>query len=313
MRIWNGIGAYADKSRGVVASIGNYDGVHVGHQTILQRVVEAARSCGTRSLLITFDPHPLTVVAPQRRLRRLQTRGQKLESLEQTGLTDVLIIRFDEALAALSGEEFFDQLLGDHVRFAAVHVGESFRFGRDRAGDIELLRRLGVRRGFDVHSVPTVLVNGEPVSSSLIRSALDLGQVETAARMLGRPFVVTGEVVRGDGRGQELRCPTANLEPENEIVPARGVYLTEAFVLAGRFPSLTNIGVRPTFGGGALTVETHLLDFDDDLYDERLDLRFLARLRDEARFDDRAALLAQLRRDRAAAAAYFEERRSGEP
>ncbi len=309
MRVWNGIGAFPSDAGRVVASIGNYDGVHLGHRAILSRVLERAAGHGRRSLLITFDPHPLSVLAPQRQLRRLQTRGQKLDRLAGTGLTDLLIVRFDPALARLDGEEFFDRLLGTRVDFASIHVGESFRFGRDRHGDVELLRRIGARRGFAVEGVPTVEIDGRAVSSSAIRQALEAGDVELAARMLGRPFQITGEVVRGEGRGRTLDCPTANLEPENEMLPARGVYVTEATVLARRLPSVTNVGVRPTFGGADLTVETHLLGFDDDLYEERLELGFLARLRDEAAFDGPAALKRQIALDREAADAYFAARR----
>jgi riboflavin kinase/FMN adenylyltransferase len=250
------------------------------------------------------------VLAPGRKLRRLQTRGQKLESLERTELGDLLILRFDEALAALSGEEFFQQMLLERVRFAAIHVGENFRFGRGRTGDISLLKRLGTLCGFEVQAVPTLAVDQRPVSSSAIRESLDQGDVATAARMLGRPFAVLGEVVHGDGRGRELGCPTANLALENEIVPAPGVYLTEAVVLASRVPSMTNVGRRPTFdaGSGEPVVETHLLQFDEDLYGERLELRFHARLRDERRFAGADELAAQLAHDRRAAQAYFEER-----
>jgi len=309
VKIWNGIEACSDESGEVVASIGNYDGVHVGHQSILEGVVGSARARGLRSMLITFDPHPVAVLAPQRRLQRLQTRGQKLECLERTGLTDLLILEFDESLAALDGDAFFERLVGENLGLVAVHVGENFRFGRGRSGNLDMLRSIGDKRGFEVHGVPTVEVDGRPVSSSAIRAALNEGDVEIARRMLGRPFELTGEVVRGDGRGRELGCPTANVEAENEIVPARGVYLTETIALASRLPSITNVGNRPTFGGEALTVETHLLDFNDDLYDEQVDVHFLSRMRDEVPFENTAALVEQLARDRAAAEAFFAEQR----
>jgi riboflavin kinase/FMN adenylyltransferase len=309
VRIWNGIEACSGEPGAVVASIGNYDGVHVGHQSILERVVDHARALGLRSMLITFDPHPVAVLAPQRRLQRLQTRGQKLESLERTGLTDLLILEFDESLAALDGDAFFERLIGESLGLSAIHVGENFRFGRGRSGNLDLLRSIGDRRGFEVHGVPTIEVDGRPVSSSAIRAALNEGDVEIARRMLGRPFELTGEVVRGDGRGRALGCPTANVETKNEIVPARGVYLTETIALASRLPSITNVGNRPTFGGDALTVETHLLDFDDDLYDEQVDVHFLARMRDEVSFENTAALVEQLARDCAAAEAFFAQQR----
>ena len=306
MNIWNGIEGFPDDRGSVVATIGNYDGVHVGHRAIVEGVVTEARQRALPSLLITFEPHPLAVVAPERQPRLLQTRRQKLDSLEQIGLDDVLILRFDESLAALDGSSFFESLLCEHVELAAIHVGETFRFGHRRAGNLELLRNIGVRRGFDVVGVPAVRLAEESVSSSAIRAAVEAGDVERAARLLGRPFTLAGEVVRGDGRGASLEFPTANLEVENEIVPAAAVYVSETLALAGRHPSMTNIGVRPTFGGGEVRVETHLLDFADDLYGERMELMLLARIRDEQEFPNPGELADQIARDRAAAEAYFQ-------
>lgn len=305
MRIFNGIDRYAGAAGPVVASIGNYDGVHLGHQEILRRVVQDGLRRGVPSMLISFDPHPAAVVAPERRPRHLQTRRQKLDSLEATGLTDLLILPFTPALASLSGEEFFSDVLSPRVRFASIHVGDSFRFGRGRGGDVETLRRIGAIEGFEVEGVPPVRVDGITVSSSAIRAAVEAGRVEQARRMLGRPFSVLGEVVPGDGRGAEIRFPTANIAVENEIIPAVGVYVTETVALAARYPSVTNVGVRPTFGGRDVTVETHLLDFEDDLYTERIEVRFLARIRDEMRFGSAVELGDQIARDRAAAEAFF--------
>jgi riboflavin kinase/FMN adenylyltransferase len=305
VNVWNGIEGYPEDRGAVVATIGNYDGVHRGHRVILDGIVAEARRGGLPSLLITFEPHPLAVVAPERRPALLQTRRQKLDCLEQAGLDDVLILTFDGALAELEGEAFFADLLCAHVELAAVQVGENFRFGHRRAGDLELLREIGSRQGFDVVGVPPVRQGDDTVSSSAIRAAVAAGDVERAARLLGRPFSLTGEVVRGDGRGADLDFPTANLEVENEVLPTGGVYVSETRVLAGRYPSMTNVGVRPTFGGREVRVETHLLDFSDDLYGERLELDLLARIRDEQRFDGPGELADQLARDRAAAEAYF--------
>ena len=309
MNIWNGIGAYPEEARRVVASIGNYDGVHLGHQAILRLVVDDARRRGLPAMLITFDPHPASVLAPERRPRLLQTRRQKLDRLQDTGLTDLLLLEFNEDLAALSGEQFFDGLLSPRLSVATIHVGENFRFGRARAGDLDLLRRIGVRLGFDVNGVAPVLLDETTISSSAIRTAIAEGNVELACKMLGRPFSILGEVIRGDGRGHSLQCPTANLEYDNELVPRPGVYVTESVVLASRCPSLTNVGYRPTVGGAALTVETHILDFEEEIYGERLEVRFLAHLRDEVRFDDLSDLADQLARDRAAAESYFQHQR----
>jgi len=311
MRIWNGIESYPEQNPAAVCTIGNYDGVHLGHRTILRRVTDDAGRLGAPSLLVTFSPHPLSVVAPEREPAHLQNRGQKLESLRECGLSDVLILAFTKELSLLDGETFFDQLLADRVRLAAVHVGENFVFGRDRSGHLDLLRRIGERRGFEVHGVPPVTIDGRVISSTAIRRALVEGDVALAHKMLGRPHTVAGEVVRGHGRGRGLSCPTANVEPHNQVLPRPGVYVTETLVIAGRFPSVTNVGVRPTFGGESLTLETHLLEFSDDLYHEQIAVPFLERLRDEKRFDDTDALADQIARDRAAATAFFQNRALG--
>jgi len=313
MNIWNGIESFPDGSSPVVATIGNYDGVHLGHQTIVRRVLEAAGERGQRALLLTFSPHPLSVVSSAHTPRMLQTRGQKLESLRQSGLTDVLILEFNAALAALSGEDFFGRMLEGRLTLSAIHVGDNFRFGNRRHGDLSLLRRIGETRGFEVVGVDPIKVDDETVSSTAIRKALDEGRVERARRMLGRPFEIRGEVVPGDGRGRELGFPTANLDSFNEVLPRPGVYVTETVLLASRFPSVTNVGVRPTFGGQATTVETHLLGFDGDLYYERGSIHFLARLREEERFDNASDLADQIARDRAAAEAFFQNRPLGAP
>lgn len=313
MHIWNGILDYPDEARPAVATIGNYDGVHLGHRAILERVVSHAKAEGLPSLLLTFEPHPLKVVAPERQLRLLQTRRQKLENLRQAGLGAVLWIRFTEQLAELDGETFFSRVLEDRVPLAAVHVGENFRFGRGRRGDLSTLRNIGERLGFAVHPVPAVRVDGEPVSSSATRAAIQAGDVERARRLLGRPYAVSGEVIRGEGRGRRLYWPTANMEPDNELLPRPGVYITETEALADRRPSVTNVGFRPTFLEKILTVETHVLDFDEDLYQQRIEVRFLARLRDEMQFDSTTELADQIARDCAAAEMYFQTLRLEAP
>jgi riboflavin kinase/FMN adenylyltransferase len=311
LKIWNGSEYFPEGRPKVVASVGNYDGVHLGHQEILRQVVSAARSRGVPALLISFDPHPAAIVAPHRNPKRLQTREQKLHSLEKTGLSDFLILGFDRRMAALTGEEFFTEVLFPIMELESIHVGENFKFGRDRTGDIELLGGLGKRHGFEVQGCTAVELDGKTISSSTIRRAVGDGRVEQARRMLGRPFALIGEVVKGEGRGAELQFPTANLAVENEMIPAGGVYVTETVALASRYPSVSNIGYRPTFGGKDLTVETHLLDFEGDLYTERIEIRFLARIRDEMRFDSALELGNQIARDRAAAEAYFRNMQFG--
>jgi len=309
MKVWNGLDDLPQGRTPVVASIGNYDGVHRGHQAILESAVANARQRGLAAALITFDPHPLTVVAPDRRPDLVQTRRQKLSSLERTGIDEVLIVQFDAALAQLEGEAFFDDYLLPRFPLAAVHVGQNFRFGKGRRGDAGLLAAIGQRAGFDVDCAQAVEVEGRTVSSSAIRAALREGEVALAGRLLGRPFAVTGLVARGEARGRELGFPTANLEPDNTLLPRAGVYLSQVRALAGRHPAMTNVGLRPTFGGERLCVETHLLDFDQDLYGQRIEILFLERLRDEQHFDGPGMLADQLARDRAATESYFAQLR----
>ncbi len=309
MKVWNGLDDLPERRGSVVASIGNYDGVHRGHQTILASAVGDARRRRLTAALITFDPHPLTVVAPDRRPDLVQTRRQKLRSLEQTGIDEVLILQFDTALAELDGEAFFTDYLLPRCPLAAIHVGENFRFGKARRGDVDLLDTIGQRAGFDVERVGAVAVDGQTVSSSAIREAVQAGNVAHAACLLGHPFALTGLVARGAARGHELGFPTANLEPDNMLLPSAGVYLSQVRALAGLHPAMTNVGFRPTFGGKRLSVETHLLDFDQDLYGQRIEVLFLERLRDEQRFDGPGELADQLARDRAATESYFAQLR----
>jgi len=306
MNVWNGLDNLPDDLPPVVGSVGKCDGVHLGHQEILRHVVADARRRAAPSILISFDPHPAVVLSPDRVPLAIQTRRQKLDLLENTGISDLLLLEFDSRLASLGAEEFFSELLLPRMSFHALYVGSDFRFGRGRAGDVALLRRIGERAGFAVHAIPPVRVGGEVVSSSAIRRAVAAGDVTHAWRMLGRPFALSGEVVEGAGRARELQFPTANLRFENELLPRNGVYVTETVVLAARHPSVTNVGIRPTFGGTELVVETHLLEFDADLYGERIEVRFLARVRDEMRFDTPFELADQVARDRAAALSYFQ-------
>jgi len=306
MNVFNGLERYPKDASPSVATIGNYDGVHLGHRAIIEGMRAEARAERLDSLLITFDPHPTRVVAPARAPKLLSTRRQKLEAIEAAGVDSVLVLTFHPALASLSGRHFLEDLLGSRVPLRAIHVGENFRFGHDREGDVDLLRTVGGERGFRVVGVPPVVIDGEVVSSSAIRRRVDGGDVEGARRLLGRPYAVTGEVVQGAGRGRTLRFPTANLATENELLPKRGVYVTQTQALALRFPSITNVGIRPTFGGEQLTVETHLLDAEENLYGERIEVRFLARIRDERAFSSASELADQIARDCAAAAAYFQ-------
>ncbi len=304
MIVWHGLERCPPGTQAALA-LGNFDGVHLGHQAVLQPVPASARARPARAVLVTFEPHPAEVLAPERRPRLLQTRRQKLAALEEAGVDAVLVLPFDLALAALSAEKFLERLCTALIP-RSIHVGAGFRFGRERQGDVALLRAIGARRGFAVEEVPPLEVDGARVSSSRIREAVLAGRVEVARGLLGRPYALEGRVVRGEGRGAMLAFPTANLAVENELPPLRGVYVTETVALALRWHSVTNVGVRPTFDGSRLTVESHLIDYEGDLYGERVEACFLARLRDERRFPDPTALADQIARDRAAAVAWFQ-------
>ena len=304
MIVWHGLERCPPGTQAALA-LGNFDGVHLGHQAVLQQVQASARAGQARAVLVTFEPHPAEVLAPERRPRLLQTRRQKLAALEEAGVDAVLVLPFDLALAALSAEEFLERLCTALIP-RSIHVGTGFRFGRERQGDVALLRAIGARHGFAVEEVPPLEVDGARVSSSRIREAVLAGRVEVARGLLGRPYALEGRVVRGEGRGAMLAFPTANLAVENELPPLRGVYVTETVALALRWHSVTNVGVRPTFDGSRLTVESHLIDYEGHLYGERVEACFLARLRDERRFPDATALADQIARDRAAAVAWFQ-------
>jgi riboflavin kinase/FMN adenylyltransferase len=304
MIVWNGLERCPPGTSAALA-LGNFDGVHLGHQAVLRQMHDSAQARRAKAVLVTFDPHPAEILAPDRRPRLLQTRRQKLAALEETGVDAVLVLAFDLALAALPAEAFVERLR-TALSPVSLHVGTGFRFGRDRLGDVALLRSLGARDGFTVEEVAPVEALGGRVSSSRIREAVVAGDVDTARALLGRAYALEGRVERGAGRGAALSFPTANLKVENELPPRRGVYVTETVAQALRWPSVTNVGVRPTFDGSQLTVESHLIDFEGDLYGERVETRFLARLRDERRFPDVSALADQIARDRAAAVAWFQ-------
>jgi riboflavin kinase / FMN adenylyltransferase len=286
-------------------AVGNFDGVHRGHQALVEAAVERARAQGGAAVLLTFDPHPARVLRPGAAPAALTTLAQKEELVAGLGIDRVVVATFDARLAGLSPEAFAEQVLQRSLGARHVVVGESFRFGRGRAGDPRSLETLGAGLGFAVEVVPPVLYGGGPISSSRVREALARGGVMEAWELLGRPYFVDGVVVRGDGRGRTIGVPTANLAPEEQILPAHGVYAARCRVGERWHDAVVNVGERPTFGGGRVTLEAHLLDFEGDLYDARVRLAFSERLRGEERFPSPEALVAQIRADIAAARALL--------
>jgi riboflavin kinase/FMN adenylyltransferase len=290
-----------------VATIGNFDGVHRGHQAIVAQVVQRARLASSTPLAITFDPHPLKLLAPDRAPAMITTRDQKMALLEAGGIEAVLVLRFDAALAATSAEDFVGTILDTGLGVREAYVGANFNFGRGREGSALTLVSLCAARGIRAGIVGEVRFLDSPVSSSRIRRALKAGEVELARELLGRPFAVTGTVRRGAGRGASLGFPTANLAVDNELMVQDGVYVTRTLRRGATFRSVTNVGSRPTFADQEFAVETHLLDATEDLYGEAIEVAFLARLRQELRFASPQALVEQVRKDVERARAFFRD------
>ena len=287
-------------------AIGNFDGVHLGHQALLRVTVDDVRRAGGTALALGFDPHPARVVAPERAPLAMTTLEQRAELLGGLGVDAFAVLDFDARVAALSPAAFAREVLVGSLAAERVVVGQGFRFGRARAGDTPLLLDLGRELGFAVHVVGPVEDAEGPVSSSRVRTALRQGQIDVAARLLGRLPFIDGSVVRGEGRGRTIGVATANLAVLNECLPARGVYAGLVGLDSREHPAVVNIGERPTFGGIGMTVEAHLLGFTGDLYGRMLRLRFVKQIREERRFAGAAELVAQIQRDASAAREVLE-------
>ncbi len=282
-------------------TVGNFDGVHLGHQALAAAVVEEARRSRGTAVVLTFDPHPSRILSPDRAPLALMTLEQKAEVLRSLGIDCLAVLPFSLALARKTAEEFAREIVQQALGARLVVVGANFRFGRHRSGDVALLGELGLKLGFAVRGLAPVLHQGAEVSSTRIREALARGEVENARGMLGRPFFVEGRVVHGEGRGRSLGIPTANLSPSNETLPGNGVYVCRVALLdqgvSPPLPAVVNVGRKPTFGGTETTVEAHLLDFQSALYGKRLRVAFETRLREERRFASAEDLMAQIRSD----------------
>ena len=309
--VFNSIEEWASQSgdtRRTAITVGNFDGLHLGHQKILRSVRERARAAGQRGTVITFDPHPMQVLHSERAPLMIQTLSQRLAGFEQMGLEAGLVLRFDHALSLVSPEEFIERILVGCLRAGAILVGANFRFGHRGAGDVRLLGEFGKRDGFEVGIVSPVEVGGQIVSSTAIRTAVASGNVEGAIPLLGRAFSLTGEIGAGAGRGRTILFPTLNMAPEQELLPKLGVYATECAVGRKLYSSVTNVGTRPTFNGVGVTVESHLFGFSENLTSGPMEVRFHARIRDEQKFSGPDALRAQIARDIEAARKFFSER-----
>ena len=279
-------------------ALGNFDGLHLGHRTIVERVVRSAAARAATPVVLTFDPHPTRIVRPGAAPPLLLTTPQKLDVLGHLGVQGVAIVRFTKEVAAWDPETFVRLVLHEWLGVAEVWVGANFVFGHDRSGNVSVLRRLGSQHGFRAEAIEPVRYKEFVVSSSRARRLILEGRVDVAAMLLGRHYFMDGIVVHGLQRGRTLGFPTANLETENELLPPNGVYATVATLDGVEYPSVTNIGIRPTFHlPSATVVETHILDMDRDLYDAPMRVAFVHRIREERTFDGVEALKAQIAAD----------------
>ena len=293
--------------RGSVVCIGAFDGLHRGHRALAQQTVERARSLGVESVALSFEPLPREFFAPAAPPPRLSLPRAKAAGLLGLGLDQVGLLRFDARTSAMDAHDFIDRVLVDRLAAREVWVGPGFRFGRGRAGDIELLRAVGTTRGFGAHEIEPVCIDGTRVSSTAIRAALIAGEFEHAARLLGHPYAIGGHVVRGRQLGRTLGYPTANLRFHGKTPALRGIYATRVHGDGlDAWPSVSSLGTRPTVDGVEPLLEAHLFDFDGDLYGRRIDVEFVARLRDELKFPDLPALIVQMHRDAAQARALLQ-------
>lgn len=306
MRLFHGTDN-AEIQRPTVLTLGVFDGLHLGHQLIMRTVVERARAVGAVPTAITFDPHPRAVLHPESAPPLLQTLDQKVEAFGVLGIEQTIVIRFTEQFSLIPAADFLRAVVKERLQAKEVYLGRGFAFGHNREGNIELLRQVSEDLGFVAGEVPEVRLRGQRVSSSKVRELLAGGKVNIARRMLGRPYGVEGRVERGKERGHLLGYPTANLHPQNRVIPANGVYVTGTLIDGQWRRSVTNVGTRPTFEtAGEPSVETFVMDWSGDLYGDVIRVRFLYRLRDERKFGSLEQLRAQIQKDVSRAESYFE-------
>jgi len=305
MKVIRDLRELGDSPRPVVVTLGNFDGVHLGHQKLLRRAVEWARALGATATALTFEPHPTQVLAPDRAPKLLSPLPRKVRLIGEHGVDLLVVLPFTAELAALSPAEFVRSILLGKLRAAALVVGPNFRFGHRRAGDVEVLHDLAGQEGFRLEIVPEVEARSERVSSSRSRELLQAGRVSLAGRLLGRPFAIGGPIVAGSGVGKKQTVPTLNLAPVEAQLPKIGVYVTRTRLGRTAHDSVTNVGHKPTFGEHRLTVESFLLNFSGQIREPEMEVDFLHRLRDEVKFPDPAALKSQIQRDASRALKFF--------
>jgi len=299
MEVIENLEALSGTWKNPIVAIGVFDGMHLGHQSILRKIAARAREQAGTAILLSFHPHPQKIISPGDAPPLLQTNAQRVEFLEELGIDVFIRLPFDRRLSLLTPEQFGEQVL-KKVGTREIHVGENFRFGHRRAGTVEMMQALGDKHGFRLFRTESRSFRGQRISSTRIRNAIGEGRVELAGRMLGRPYEIEGMVIRGAGKGSTLGYPTANLDPANELIPPSGVYITRVRTEAGWYQGATNIGFRPTIQNDpdrGSSIETHLIGFEDNLYGQKIKVSFCMRLRDEMRFPSIGALIEQIDHD----------------
>lgn len=286
-------------------AIGNFDGVHLGHRKILHVLTKDAKKNNLFPLLLTFHPHPAKILA-KRKIELLQTIEQRLDEIKKSGIQMVVVLSFDHNLSQITAEEFIRTIIIQKLMAKKVIVGDNFRFGKDRDGDVTKLQELASRYGFSIQSIPPVTVHGSAVSSSLIRKLLQKGEIKKANMLLGRPYEIEGTVVRGKSRGKRLGYPTANIHPLNDIAPP-GVFISNVGIGSHIYPSITHVGSKPTFNEKDIMIESYIIDYNDSLYKKKLRVSFLEKIREEKKFETPEALSLQIKKDLEQTLIYFQK------
>lgn len=307
MQILRHINGQSQKLLGSVVTLGNFDGIHLGHRALISGAVTDAKRIGVPSVVLTFEPHPIKVLAPERAPKLILAHKDKIQLLQNFGVDIVAVQQFDLPFSKLSAEEFVRDLLVGQLKVKKLWVGKDLRFGQGRKGKVDDLMRWGEDFGFEVAAVDPIIVGGERVSSSRIRDLIGAGRVEDVKAMLGRYHFVSGRVVEGHRRGKDLGFPTANIAARTEVLPADGIYATLFHLHERVWLSVSSVGRNPTFGAGPRTVESYILDFGNNIYGESVRLSFVRRLREEVKFSSVAELVAQISTDVQCAESVFRD------
>jgi riboflavin kinase/FMN adenylyltransferase len=306
MRFIRGIYNLPEDYPGCVATIGNFDGIHLGHQAVIGQLAEKAADMCLPSLLISFEPQPMEYFQPAKAPARLTRLREKLQALRRFSVDQVLCLPFNKALAEMPAEIFINKILVEALKINYLVVGDDFRFGKGRAGDFAMLQKAGEAFGFQVVNMHTFSIDGERVSSTRIRHALEQGRLDEAERLLGRDYRMSGRVVHGEKLGRQLGFPTANIEVHRKATPMQGIFVVEVFGLEGEpLPGVASLGKRPTVDGKKIVLEVYLFDFDRDIYGKHLQVSFLHKLRDEVKYTTLEALTEQIEKDVEDAKAFF--------